>query len=767
MSQVPLPVNSFNGKNQVPLPSSVRPLNTQVLNHGLPIPKVSPSFNPSPRVGSVPLPFPMPSLSQSMGQMNLAAAGGPKPLPRPLPLPLPVPVPTMASVSPFPSPSPLSSTPSNSFHQPLLPGPRGLYPLPFPSPSSVSSLSRTSSLSIPSYGQLTPPTTPIPVPTPILKPPTPPPPRVTYDLPPMALLKRPLAGVAQPAYSEETLLKMKPQGEIKILAPLPTQEKCIAEMDNILNQSSYLINNSIMGAGKTIMALILRNMRKLKNLIVLAPNGLDENWKAECKTFEQPLTKAITYETLAGRRAGPLEHGFLSAHKDVSGNQQYEVMPYFETLCKQGLLLVVDECQKIKNANTNNCRAASALITYISKSKNTSRVVYLTGTQFDDESQIISFLKYNNIITEKKLFMTELSGEFNLLGAQELIDYCAKINRAKTVEVLTECGPFNKSTTKSNCLKLFVEVVLNVFSTAAPAPKRAFKLDAKNGYYNLSKGNEELLASAIRSLHGAAHGSKEDGQARDGINWGAITKSLVKIELAKVEIFVRLTLRLLKRNPHAKVCLMFNFTESIDYAMYHLRQYNPLKLNGPVGKVNRRIVTQKFNQHDDEYRVLICNTIVAAYGYSLDDSKDPSPDRVARPRTFLISPGYKAMMLHQACYRGLRPFTKSQPVVRFIFGKCGGQEETSILNALARRKDVLKKTMPKQADVEEGAILFPGEFKQFVESEDIQGPDGEANSEVDQESGKGESIEVVVDVSRARFDATEEEEPLVMDEDDE
>ena len=491
---------------------------------------------------------------------------------------------------------------------------------------------------------------------------------------------------------------------------LPTQIEAVGKLIEILNRNAWALNSSKMGAGKTPMTAYMEQHFRFPYMIVICPAGLEEQWKADAAKYGLPLTMIMTYESLAGRKDGVQTHGLIIRTIEES-KKIYTPTQTFIEMCKAGLFLVFDEMQKIKNKSENQ-QAAACLTSYITSTPLPSRVLYLSGSPFDKEEQIIDFMRYNSIIRHRNLYMTNKElGTFELQGANDLLEYARRLNERTVMEILDET-PFTKSNVVSVCAKLYYKIIEQHLSAAAPTPKSGGNLDAMNGYFNMSKRRANDLKHAIADLQRSARFNESNGGSFDAqnANWGGITSSLVAIEAAKIEIFVRYADYILSVSPTAKVCIMVNFNGAIDIIPRLLAHHNPLILNGAVQKSKRRAIANLFQQHNTNHRLLISNIVVTAYGYNLDDTDGRFE------RYFLISPGYKAMVLHQATFRGLRPFTKSTSHVVFVFGKCGTLE-SSILNVLARKKDVMKASVKQQID-KDPSFKFPGEYPNWEE------PDG-------------------------------------------
>ena len=467
-----------------------------------------------------------------------------------------------------------------------------------------------------------------------------------------------------------------------------------------LNFSPFTNENSVMGAGKTHMASYIIKKMGFKRVITICPNSVTGTWINVDKTYGLGISHILTYESLAGKTGCELNHKLLVRTDD----ENYQISQYLIELIQEGVFVILDEFQKIKNSTTNNYKAVKAIVHYICTKPSKSRVMFLSASPFDDDKQKISFLRMVGIINHRKLY-----NRGKAEGSQELKDFCFRIDPEETNEVLRKHPTLAGREAETTCAILYERVICKHLSSAAPPPEinSDFSLDCKNGYYNMSASGSEKLSSAIEMLNEAVkRGLKSE------TNWSNITKSLVYIEIAKIEIFVNQATKLLESNPNCKVGIMVSFNGPKSIIADLLAKYQPLILDGSTKASVRNDIVTKFQQPNNDHRLLICNIIVASLGLDLHDTNGN------HPRFFFASSCYRAMILHQATHRIYRDGVKSKPYMRFVFGKCGSQE-TSILNVLAKRKVSMKSAVPKQL-IHDSEIRFPSEYENEVEPDTDQ-----------------------------------------------
>ena len=118
-------------------------------------------------------------------------------------------------------------------------------------------------------------------------------------------------------------------------------------------------------------------------------------------------------------------------------------------------------------------------------------------------------------------------------------------------------------------------------STMIPM-KIPVRLTKKNGYYGMTEEQNHQLDAAVEELENVTNFNKETGTVeytavgKSDSSFAKITKALMSIERAKIELFVRLANEYLHSNPKMKVVLCFNYTSTIDCVQHKLKDYELL-----------------------------------------------------------------------------------------------------------------------------------------------------------------------------------------------
>lgn len=492
----------------------------------------------------------------------------------------------------------------------------------------------------------------------------------------------------------------------------PDQVSHFNHFAQVLTRQLEYLDLSVMGSGKTYITDALAIHYGL-TLLVICPKTAKGKWRQVIAETGARCAQILSYNSLRsvksknGEILRVLKHGLLERKDDVGRKSYFVPTDKFQQLVQGGILLVLDEIQNIKN-NSSQFRACKALTTCILTQKATvSRFGLLSGSPFDKEEHVVNLLRLMGYIRNPQLFVFHRQVHtLKLLGAQELIDACCRFHGFEKTVAAKEKIKLNKTTVHQLCFRLFIDVIKPDICAAMASPLIDAVRDVKDGYYRLAEPDRQALITAIAELGRAARFNRNDQTiGQKDIEWGGITKALQHIELAKVPLLIRLAREKLQRNPKAKVIIFVSYIQSLINLCGGLNEFMPMCLYGQTKDSDRELII-KFFQEDDRYRLLVSNLRVGGASIDLHDTRGD------RPRTIFIVPTYSILDLHQASYRAFRQGTRSTSTVRNVYGITGDTNEpdvleTSILRALAKKKDVLREVLDQQ--VAEG-VKFPGDY---------------------------------------------------------
>ena len=488
-------------------------------------------------------------------------------------------------------------------------------------------------------------------------------------------------------YLDGSLIKLK-----------ETQEEHFRDIQNILESNYAYVDTSPMGSGKTIIALGTAGYWGF-GIFVICPKSTQSMWIKEAEKYGINVRGTMTYQKLTGTGTKGCSHGLLNrVNNDFSSTHELHKM------IEEGTLFIFDEMHALKNPGTGAIKAAHSIVKEVVRMNAGSRVALLSATPFDKENHAQNMLKMMGIITDDDLYYYDPSyNYYEPLGITEAIKYCDEHNRAVSEGIHIGISISNKTCNKL-CYDLLVNVVKAECFSSMDSPKILARKDAMNGYYWMPQNEVDELRAGVDLLSESTNYEDTTRTVNIGKgNFGMITTALIMIEKAKINTMIRLARETLESDPNCKVILYVWYIDSIKRMQGSLKEYNPMVMYGETKITQRDTIIENFQEDSNTHRLLISNAKVGGIGISLDDRSGK------HPRHLFMIPTYNFIDLHQATGRIHRTTTLSDAHIRFIYSK-EFRNETSILNALARKSLVTKSVLFK----DEG-IVFPGEYESYVE----------------------------------------------------
>lgn len=508
---------------------------------------------------------------------------------------------------------------------------------------------------------------------------------------------------------------------------LPPQMPHIARLQNILQRHSFALDLSALGSGKMFCSSHIAIKSGLPHVIVIAPVSVQPKWQEMHEKYGVPIKHNLSYCGLRSIKGKQPKHELLSRRDYTVVAAQprgpprsiektdFEVTDTFKVLVKEGVLLILDEMQHLKNVSSQfaACQTLIRAITDSCAAGGRSRVLLLSGSPIDKQEQAVTLFRTVSIMRHAELCkFNPGTRTMELRGVSEIVDFCRSVDNLATERILATRRYWycSESVMRPMCYTLFQEVLKPNFSNAMLPPALAGTLHKWNAFYRVDdEADRTALLGGVRALESAVHYNRDTGQVSmaEGVDsLRALCAALVRIENAKIRTFARVALKALRSDPQRKVVICLNYTDSLQRLKALLANYTPLVLNGAVPKHERKRIIDDFQVPSDEHRVLLGNASVCSTGIDLDDKHG------AWPRLALISPNYSTLTLYQLGHRFQRMDTKSDGTVHMVFAKHA--HELPILNALARKGSIMRETTPEQA---EAGIKFPGEYPSWVEED--------------------------------------------------
>lgn len=512
---------------------------------------------------------------------------------------------------------------------------------------------------------------------------------------------------------------------------LPSQVSHVDKLTHILTFNPFALDLSSLGSGKTYTSCFIaqREPEKYKNIIVIAPVSVKVKWIQMQKDYNIPLTNAISYCELRSIKCKQPKHGLLH-RRDYTVQQQnprgagminvdkcdFTVSDKFKKMVEEGVLIVIDEIQNVKNVNSQ-FHACQALIKHIVSHftpESKSRVILLSGSPIDKTEQAIHMFRSLHIMKHERLSHYDFREHAVVWdGMQDIVDYANSVNSMAMQKLIEEWGGLRRLMRIRDtymtrfCYNIFQDVIKPVISSAMLPPEHTFTINKCNGFYHIVDDTEaQLLIDAVYNLGKATRFENNRINGTLGLqSLRSISAAMLQIETAKIGTFVRITCDALLNNPNQKVALCVNYTSTIQDLVKYLDMFDPLVLDGTVSVQKRAHVLRLFQASNTNHRLIIGNIHVMSTGIDLDDKNGRFP------RVAFVSPNYNTINLYQLGFRFLRADTKSASTIHYIYG--AHAREHKILSVLASKSRVMKETTPEQAA---HGVVFPNDHESFHET---------------------------------------------------
>lgn len=539
-----------------------------------------------------------------------------------------------------------------------------------------------------------------------------------------------------------------PQPQKPVLTLRPYQIEHYRRIMAILQKFYFFVDGSEMGRGKTFVAAAVALTMGVP-VIVICPKTARATWVKvltdySVSVYNLPDTGGIiTYESLRSTKNNQPKHGLLVREDGVEGVNFYATTTLAQ-IVKAGVLVIFDEFQKLKN-NSDQHKAAKALLKQFYTQGGNSRFALLSGSAMDKEEHATNFLKLVGFIESRNLY-SKIRGEIRLDGIQELYGWARKIDPAGTDRYIAE-NPFRgtRNDAISYVFGLFTQVIKPGIMSTMPNAEYNGEKDVKNGYYVLDPDNEVAYRKACSDLaHSVRYNAAQGTVTMTKENMGAVTTALVNLQAAKQSTMARVGLEDLNKTfptpsgeqRYCKLILFADYYDTIDYLKEAFRQYNPVELTGRTSEAKRAEAVAAFQAPDYNCRVLIGNPLVGGLSVSLHDTTG------LFPRVMYIMPNYRINECHQATGRIFRDGVVGRAKIRFFYG-LSGSRENSVLNAIARKGQVMK-----EVHSEQGA-KFPNEYEDEYEAEPPAG-----SPELEPLVQEPDDVEVMIRDAMARVTGT-------------
>jgi hypothetical protein len=568
--------------------------------------------------------------------------------------------------------------------------------------------------------------------------------------------KHPVGGKPKKEPSEKAKTAAKNQEPQKNIELYPYQIDHVNRLQGFLQKYHFAIDLSPLGTGKTYSAAKIFTVgveeKKYKHLVVIAPPSVKTKWIEVVETYSVQSTTLLTYGEITGRKFSNPKCGYIIRNDykvpvlqengtvRMIDKYNYKTTQLFETMVEEGVLIVIDEFQQLKNdcAQTEACET---LIRSVFQRFNgtMSRVLLMSGSPMDKQEQAVRLYKTLGIMRHDKI----VSG-LQRAGINEIVDYIHRAfptgNSRENAYIAStvanhirfsydEAGNLLYRQYGYSSIRYAYMIFLNVIKPCASSTMDLsqmqqyasnVQLRKYNGYFhinethNIERVNQAVaelqeirnLQARIRFRRSSGGRNREHTEEETGAAiMSQLSRALISIETAKIDTFARLAKSELQKDPNKKVVIGVNYLQTIEDLVEILGEFTPLVINGGKTIACRRTILAKFQAPTTEHRLLIGNISVISTGIDLDDKQGEYP------RTCFISPNYHTIHIYQLGHRFLRGIdTRSDTDIYMVYGQ--NQIERRIMESLMEKGEVMKNVTIEQS---RAGVVFPSNYTPFYE----------------------------------------------------
>lgn len=432
------------------------------------------------------------------------------------------------------------------------------------------------------------------------------------------------------------------------------QQKHINAVLKIYKKWRIASDTSKTGQGKTFTAVEIAKSLKLP-ILVFYSGHVKENWQEFATSVGVRIIDLYNYNQLRGverkENSSPnLKHKYL-----IRQNGNYVATKELRELIESGVLIIFDEFHHTKNESTLTFQAAKILIQEIVSQSSNSYGLLLSGSPFSDVHNIGTHLCMLGILKNERLFHNETGKPTNYEGIQHVIEWCK-----------TYCDNYYEETKKyadinNQAMNLFKNFISKELVCRMSEPYK-FEDKIYNAFFNMD-GKQKI----------------EFMKTFENVNKKGATQT--KNQILKCPVLIAFAKSILDSVENSKVIVYTDFKEVQNIIFEALKDYGAFILNGGTELQKRTELIDKFQEPNLEFRVAICNPIVAGSGIDLDDQDGDYP----RYTLNFLSFGF--IKTYQQSGRTNRRETKSQP---YFYNICikNSPEEYIVIRATETKSKI-------------------------------------------------------------------------------
>ena len=483
-------------------------------------------------------------------------------------------------------------------------------------------------------------------------------------------------------------------------------------MYSVLENYPCCINVSVMGAGKTPMSLHYAYDKGYKNMLVICPAAVCDNWLQESRNFEIGNTKVLTssYAKLRGQ-SGRVTSEYVELDKprtvikDGKIKNVYKPSRQFLKLIRKGLLLVIDECHMASSQSSLAYKSCIELIDcivdsyYSTRGEPKPRCILLSATP-GHKLEHIKYITRFTSLTEHKLNRKGGVDRPQILeGIEDVVKFCKdedgnyEEGTREIIERYKYPAAFRSgeitAMVNAMALDLWDSYIKYHFLCNARLPPNTDRADFRNAIC-LIEGEKKVrkYKDAISLLSRVYQKMSDDSEKESGQEiLKDMAKAMQDLEDSKKDIMFDMLMQEITEKPKSKVVCFCLYNKTLDYIYSRLpKGYKKkcVEIRGEgaggiaISSKKRKEYVGKFQQHDNRCRIALVNIMCGSTGINLDDTSPGGK----YPRTVLEMPTYMFVQMQQSTGRCLRTSTVlaegAKVKLRFIYGAIPFTENRNI-----------------------------------------------------------------------------------------
>lgn len=457
----------------------------------------------------------------------------------------------------------------------------------------------------------------------------------------------------------------------------------IMQMEHALNIKNKLLlykrayDMSIPGSGKSYVALYVAKQLNIKNVFIITPPCVLNKWNEIIKKYNK--YNGFNYIVVSTnnlcikkfRENNSLLNKYINSNNKVS----YEATNTLINFLSHKSILILDESHTIRNVNSSTLKAIYKIVNTCN-----GYILNISATPIEKRSQLRHVVKKIGItssLDETKLLKDFIEYVLSICTVDEL----KKVYNKRHLYTIIEKKPplFYKIRGIFTLDKLLMENIYNdykrkiysnliklLFSKISYTSPVYDEINPYIAVYKLNSTQESMIDLAFTHIDVVNRTNTLEFNNR-------IIKGLIQIETAMLNSIINIASIVLDNTNNTKVIISLNYTSSIEDIYDELRNKynNTLVINGKTK--NKTSLINKFQEPNNEYRLLIVNPLCINNGLDLDD-------KYGNFRRFVIyNPNLISINMYQFIYRFLRKDSKSKPIIHIL------DTHRNVLNKLKNR----------------------------------------------------------------------------------